>query len=291
MDKIKTFSLNRHRRIFALPSNSKDYFFAEVINHPYIEEPYRAEGYAIGYLKTGSIRMQSGLSRIIVKSPAIITLSPSVIRSFSKSSDEMHLDIVFFKETFLLENQIDVFFMMKYDFFEKDERHVIALQKDQHSKISRILELLYGAFKMPNLYEAPIIRNYIYILIHEIAAMHKSQLSDFPGISDSSNPLFARFRNLLIKEFLRQRSVSFYANKLNVTSKHLSKVIKKETGKTAGDWIDEAIGLEAKILLQNKTLTISQVSEHLNFLDQSVFGKFFKAKMGISPLEYRRKFN
>ncbi|WP_369427719.1 helix-turn-helix domain-containing protein [Pontibacter harenae] len=51
-----------------------------------------------------------------------------------------------------------------------------------------------------------------------------------------------------------------------------------------------SVALEAKVLLQNRTLTVSQVSDLLNFSDQSLFGKFFKANTGISPVEYRKKF-
>ena len=94
---------------------------------------------------------------------------------------------------------------------------------------------------------------------------------------------------MLAKEFSRHRSLSFYANKLNTTSKYLSEVVKKQTGKTAGEWIEHTVILEAKVLLQNRELGIAQVSDLLNFSDQSVFGKFFKTHTGISPLEYRKR--
>jgi AraC-like DNA-binding protein len=93
---------------------------------------------------------------------------------------------------------------------------------------------------------------------------------------------------LLVKEFWRHRSVGFYADRLNVTPKYFSEVIKKQTGKTAGEWIDDAVLLEAKVLLQDIDLGIAQISDRLNFCDQSVFGKFFKTHTGISPIEYRK---
>jgi AraC-like DNA-binding protein len=88
-----------------------------------------------------------------------------------------------------------------------------------------------------------------------------------------------------------ERKLDYYADQLHLTPKSLSAAIKKYTGKSAGKWIDDSITLEAKVLLQNKTLTVSQVSGMLNFSDQSVFGKFFRANTGISPIEYRKKFN
>jgi len=83
--------------------------------------------------------------------------------------------------------------------------------------------------------------------------------------------------------------VQHYADELNVSRKYLSEVIKKHSGKTASDWISEMVILEAKVLLQNKKMSINQISDLLHFSDQSVFGRFFKNYEGISPLEYRKK--
>lgn len=80
----------------------------------------------------------------------------------------------------------------------------------------------------------------------------------------------------------------FYASLLHVTPKHLSEVVKAQTGRTAGEWIDQSVILEAKVLLQQKELSISQVADALHFSDQSVFGKFFKVNTGVSPLAYRQ---
>jgi AraC family transcriptional activator of pobA len=89
---------------------------------------------------------------------------------------------------------------------------------------------------------------------------------------------------------MQEHKLEFYASHLHVMPKSLSTAIKKQTGKSAGKWINETIALEAKVLLQNKTLTVSQISGMLNFSDQSVFGKFFRASTGVSPITYRKKF-
>jgi len=95
----------------------------------------------------------------------------------------------------------------------------------------------------------------------------------------------------LSHNYTREHKLDFYANHLHVTPKSLSAAIKKKTGRPAGKWINDIIMLEVKVLLQNKMLNVSQISEMLNFSDQSVFGKFFRAGAGMSPVEYRKKFN
>ena len=66
-------------------------------NSPYHEEPYRAESYAIAYIKEGRVKLNAGLSSWEVQSPAIITIGPSVIRYFTKNSDLLKMDVIFLK--------------------------------------------------------------------------------------------------------------------------------------------------------------------------------------------------
>ena len=60
------------------------------------------------------------------------------------------------------------------------------------------------------------------------------------------------------------------------------------TGKSASQWIDDYVVLEAKTLLKSTNLTILQISEELHFANQSFFGKYFKQHTGLSPMRYRR---
>lgn len=85
----------------------------------------------------------------------------------------------------------------------------------------------------------------------------------------------------------QERKVQFYADLLHVSIGHLFAVIKRVSGKSPGDWIDEYVVSEAHILLKGSSLTIQQISQELGFPSQSFFGKYFKRVMGVSPKEYR----
>ncbi|MDR0790461.1 MAG: helix-turn-helix domain-containing protein [Bacteroidales bacterium] len=98
-----------------------------------------------------------------------------------------------------------------------------------------------------------------------------------------------QFLQLAEKHYKTERQVGFYAEKLQITPKYLSQITKQASGKSANDWIDEYVILEAKALLKSSRLTIQQIAEELNFADQSIFGKYFKRVEGVSPKEYRRK--
>ena len=88
--------------------------------------------------------------------------------------------------------------------------------------------------------------------------------------------------------YKKERKVLFYADKLHLSAGYLSTVIKNISGKTAAEWIDDYVMLEAKTLLKSTNLTIQQISDNLNFPSQSFFGKYFKRQAGVSPKEYKK---
>lgn len=100
--------------------------------------------------------------------------------------------------------------------------------------------------------------------------------------------LVRRFMKLLGETLGRERSVSYYADKLSVTPKYLSTACRKSTGKTALEWIHE---YTINIIVQELTYSdksIKEIGGALNFPNLSFFGKFVKKHLGVSPTEYRK---
>ena len=99
--------------------------------------------------------------------------------------------------------------------------------------------------------------------------------------------LTSQFLKLAQQHFKKERFLEFYANQLQITTKHLSRTVKAETGFTAGDWLDRLVLLEAKVLLKSSNMNIQQIAEELNFPSQSFFGKYFKHNVGLTPKQFR----
>jgi len=289
MKKITTYSIEHQQKLFNLSSNKKDFFFVELgKNSLFNPEPRRSETYTLGFLREGEMISQTGLSIKTVKGPAVLALSPTTIRSITETENQPLLDIIFFTDAYLLANRANVFYLMQFDFFENEDKSTLPLNPEQASKIEQVFNLIKTTISEHHLHEQEIIRSCIYILIHEINSFHQLHSSATDQAKENVSPILMNFRKLLNKEFRNNHSVNFYADKLNITPKHLSEVLKRQSGKTAGEWINEVIILEAKVLLQNKTLPISEISESMNFSDQSVFGKFFKTHTSQTPLAYRK---
>ena len=98
---------------------------------------------------------------------------------------------------------------------------------------------------------------------------------------------FNRFIQLLSENYTTEREVSWYADRMNLTSRYLTTTIRKVSGHTVSDWICRFIIKDAKYLLKHSEMTVQQVAYELNFPNQSFFGKFFKKHTGMSPGTYR----
>lgn len=101
--------------------------------------------------------------------------------------------------------------------------------------------------------------------------------------------LFYRFIVEIENSFKQERSVAYYADRMCVSPKHLSSVVKEISGKTAGEWIDYYVVNEIKRLLTSTDLSIQEISCRLHFVNQSFFGKYFKGHVGVSPREFRNR--
>lgn len=112
--------------------------------------------------------------------------------------------------------------------------------------------------------------------------------SDRSKISRQEDILW-KFLTLLKQYHKEERTVNFYADKLCISPKHLSSVIKQMSHKTAHEIIADFVTMTAKRLLKATTMSIQEISDELNFANQSFFGKFFKQNTGQSPSAYRRK--
>lgn len=106
-----------------------------------------------------------------------------------------------------------------------------------------------------------------------------------------------KYPDLLVKSFLNivkefhneYRALNIYAEKLSVTPKHLTTVVKKVTGLSAHEWISRFVLQDAKRMLSTTELSAAQIAYSLNFSSPSSFNRFFRKYTGITPHMFRTK--
>ena len=169
------------------------------------------------------------------------------------------------------------------------------LTRDEADLLTRYFELLHlNTFDDTNRQiNKNIATSLIAAMFYQLVQFYHKRLTGI--ITDSAvQPVGRRhdyvrdFIKLVHLHYIRERSVSFYADKLFISSKYLSMLVKDATGRTAARWIDDFVIMEAKNMLRFSGKNIQQVAFALNFPTQSSFGKFFKHITGMSPTEYQK---
>lgn len=109
-----------------------------------------------------------------------------------------------------------------------------------------------------------------------------------PTATDRGKAVFERFLAAVSEYYMDERSVSFYAGILCLTPKYLSRLVKSATGKSAPEWIDDYVILEAKNMLKYSDIQIKEIASRLHFPDSATFHKFFRKRTGMTPGAYRK---
>lgn len=166
----------------------------------------------------------------------------------------------------------------------------VSLLSDQHSlDIQEYMRLIGEKLKAV---DSPLKRtkvsNLIQALLCEIIEKHYVNKEGVEKPQTRKEEILSKFILEVLQNFRTERSVAFYADRLCVTPKHLSAVAKDITGHTASELIDHYVIMEAKIMLAETALTIQEISNKLNFANQSFFGKYFKHLTGYSPSTFRK---
>lgn len=165
------------------------------------------------------------------------------------------------------------------------ESPILKLQPSQLEAILTYCSMVNKLLEVKRLYQMDTLHHLTCAFFYGIGT-HLYQLSPNRHYSNEEL-LMHKFLTEVKTNCRKERKVQFYADRLHISLGHLFSVVKRVSGKSPGEWIDDYITEEARALLKGTNLTIQQISYELGFPSQSFFGKFFKRVMGLSPTEYR----
>ena len=270
-----------------------DYTEHQIINgrSPIYKYPLRMDGLFIGLREKGvsdfSINLKEfkvGPNDLVIGSPG--DLMQSTVNEGAYLSQTLMISSNFLKEMYISLNSFMPFFA------SRKEHPVFHLTNDEVQELKEYFLLTLDAVKRKDDYfridiTKRLIAAYMYKL-GSIIYRHRPELQE-----EANKPirreetLFKQFINLVSDHHRKERRVDFYAEQLFLSPKHFSTVIKKVSGKTAGQWIDDYVVLEAKTLLKYSAMSIQEVAYYMNFPNPSFFGKYFRQHTGMSPSEYK----
>lgn len=259
--------------------------------------PAKMNGFFAMVCTKGSVTLSVHMKDFTLTENTII-VAPTTVVTFKKSHN-CELYIAAFNNDFASEMNINLKLIMPIISSLHKQSIVHHINKPKViDTLKRSFNALYTEFAQSEgdevngaLFKEMAIRHMyasmIYRLCEFIAASHAIQTEIIP--KDRSGDYFRQLITLLHEHYKTERSVEFYANKMNLTPKHLSRVVRNYSGKSVHQWIDEFVVLEIKNLLKYSDLSIQQISYELNFPNPSFMGQYFKRITGKTPGEYRKE--
>lgn len=251
----------------------------------YTDSPCRLKAGIFALVLDGDVDASINLVRYHVKPGSFITLLPQSILQIHHADGNLQIFFTGFSSNFLQNNNL--YKIIPEHYYQINETPVIQLDERDtpiyHQYFQLLLKMQEHYFSLTN---DEINRSTLNLLLSYLKVSYKKIIPQKVQVVKSKK-ISKDFSELVIHNYMRERNVSFYADKLNITAAHLSTTIKEETGQTCSDIISAMVIMDAKTQLKSTDLPISQIADSLNFCNASFFGKYFKRHVGIGPQEYR----
>lgn len=278
---------------------SDDLFVAEMhyeTKMDIIEYPCRFHGYMAFFCIKGEFEVEINLKKFTIRKDSMFIYTPgNIVRVTNidpKEKESVHFVVVAISEDLMSSTRFD-FSKLYNESLRLLESPCVVINENERELCRKYFDLIQEVSKMrmPNMREsvAALISSIFYLMgamwTDRLTAAKKNGGEE---VSTRSKIVLEDFLLLVRDYHTKERSLSFYADKLYLTPKYLSKLIKSVSGKSAHEWIDSFVILEAKNLLKYSDMSIKSIVYELNFPNQTTFYRFFKTKTGMTPSEYRK---
>lgn len=245
-------------------------------------EPKKLDRALIVVSTSGCCKVKINLIEHEVEAPMLISLMPGQIIEMLGASSNFQAYAIALSKRF-----IDMVNIPGWQnrYLEIYNNPTLKLDGDQLYVLRIFFTILHrAASNTENPFRLQVIENLIRVFYYGGISSSPNTDSQTPY----KNSIVRRFMELVQEHHQQERLIGFYADKLCITPKYLSKLVKENTGRSAGEWIENHVILEARAMLQSPNMTIQQIATALNFPNQSFFGKYFKRATGMSPKQYRQ---
>lgn len=170
---------------------------------------------------------------------------------------------------------------------------VVRINESVTPFVTNIFERLEAEYKKNEAGNLGIIAVYLLTLFTEVKVFYNPPQDHISskGIlkKNSASMITQNFKDALARHIYEKQKVAEYADLLNLSPNHLNKCVKLTTGQSAQDLLNEMILLEAKVLLKQTDMQISEIAYKLSQQNHSDFSRFFKLKTGMTPKDYKQK--
>ena len=275
----EVFHINRiedYNRIVTLPSQ-------------WDAQPFRLTVFSFFFLTKGSSIRSKGLITYDIGPDTFFFLPPYEISTYNLKNEGAEGFFCLFNPDLLTSDYKLKDLLLNFPFLNFNCHPLVLITPEMKEEvILPILERLEKEYKKGVKCRYDILRTYLITLFTELKPL---ATSGSPSARNSAYHLTEQYKKALTQFIYEKQKVNDYAGMLAVTPNHLNKCVKTVTGQSAHDLLSEMILLEAKVMLKQTNLSISEIAFQVGRNEISDFVRFFKSKTGISPGEYRKMVN
>lgn len=252
--------------------------------------PCRIDAFIIGVGTEGETSVSFNLHEFRLKKDSMFIFTPKNILQVN-SQQYFKADVIAISPDFMRRINIDIKNMMPL-FLKFVENPALTLTPEESRSMRGMIAQIERETRGPEThFSFDIVSGLIAATIYKVGDIMYHYLAEHPEEQNNSHnraeEYFKQFTHLLGEHFREERSVGFYAHQLCITPKYLTTLIKRISGQSVSEWIDNYVILEAKTLLKYSTMSIQEIAYYLNFPNQSFFGSYFKRNTGMSPSQYK----
>lgn len=296
------FSLSKVKELFLkdyIVGIGDDFILAHQTNNIDIQPlkfPSRIDGFIAAYCKKGRFKCTINLTEYDIHDGMLAVNTPNNIiqlESLDNSNEIVEMTILAMSPQYMtkLGSDLNKIFM---DALTVLKSPILEMAPEEVDIATQYLNLIDNVINTNSAYRDDSVRFLLASIFHLIGGILMKRLvaeeeNSEKAASTHHKNVFKTFVQLVEKYHDKERSVGFYADKLCITPKYLSKIIKNVSGFSAPEIINKYVILEAQHLLRHTDLSIKEIADQLNFPNQSFFYKYFKSHTGCTPNYYRQK--
>lgn len=159
---------------------------------------------------------------------------------------------------------------------------IIDLNDEINHTLNDIMALILKEYNSD--YRILLLESYLQAFLFHVSSLYEDHT-----IKGRDDVLITELMKLIDQHFTIKKEISFYADKLGVTNKKLTKLCIKKTGKTIKQFILVRLLLEAKKEIFKNEKSFKEIAFDLNFSEPAYFTRFFKKHTSMTPDEFRKQ--
>lgn len=267
---------------------SVDRFRGYVDSNPHLQEVHSHNYYHLVYFTEGSGEHLIDFEKFDAKSGTMYFMKPGQVHQWY-FKEEYDGFVVNFSDNFLDWIGINSSLLQQFKFLQSIlvQDHVVEISKYLRESVANDFEEMIIENQQNNQFSNLKIGFY---LINMLIDIDRSLKSSNHNTNDYQSLLLNNFQALIEQNFKTKKLPKEYAELLYITPNHLNALCKDVLGTSAGELIRSRIVLEAKRLLVNKEVSVTEIAYLLNFQDASYFVKFFKKYTNFTPEQFRKQY-